>query len=103
MTLEEVEEEIRANVLDLIQTFGLHVDLDQWNEKGWIRVTSNDWPNDFGESGNCLILYRDDVKTQGIKTVNEELMQSLIRLGKNLKAKEIRKTLNIGYHDQRRF
>jgi hypothetical protein len=95
MTLEEIEEEMRGNVLDIVQTFGLHVDLDQWNEKGWIRVKSNWWPNDFGNQNNCLIIHRDNVKTQGIQIVKEELMQSLILLGKNLKAKEIRKTLNL--------
>ena len=94
-TLEEIEEEIRATVLDLVQTFGLHVDLDQWNEKGWIRVKSNDWPEDFGYSNNCLILYRDDVKQLGMQYVNDELIQNLIHLGGNLKAKEIRKTLNL--------
>lgn len=95
MTLEEIEEEIRANVLDLVQTFGLHVDLDQWNEKGWIRVKSNDWPEDFGYRNNCLILYRDDVKQLGMQYVKDELIQNLIHLGGNLKAKEIRKTLNL--------
>jgi hypothetical protein len=94
-TLEEIEEEIRATVLDLVQTFGLHVDLDQWNEKGWIRVKSNDWPEDFGYRNNCLILYRDDVKQLGMQYVNDELIQNLIHLGGNLKAKEIRKTLNL--------
>jgi hypothetical protein len=87
--------EIKNEVINLVQTFGLHVDLDSWEEKGWIRVNSKDWPNDFGNNHNCLILYKDDVKTQGIQIIKEELMQSLIRLGMNLKAKEIRKSLNL--------
>ena len=95
MTPEEIEEEIRANVIDLVQTFGLHVDLDRWHEKGWIRVTSKDWPNDFGYQHNCLILYRDDVKSQGLQLIKDELMQSLIHLGGVLKANELKKLLNI--------
>lgn len=95
MTPEEIEEEIRGNVIDLVKTFGLNVDRDQWHEKGWIRVTSTDWPNDFGYQHNCLLLYRDDVKLQGLQLIKEELMQSLIHLGGVLKAKELRKLLNI--------
>ena len=95
MTLEEIEEEIRATALDLVETFGLHVDLDQWNEKGWIRVKSNDWPEDFGYRNNCLMLYRDDVKQLGMQYVKDELIQNLIHLGGTLKAKEIRKSLNL--------
>jgi len=94
-TLVEIEEEIKSTVIDLVQTFGLHVDYDQWDEKGWIRVKSNDWPEDFGYNNKCVLLYRDDVKQLGIQYVKDELIQNLIHLGGKLKAKEIRKTLNL--------
>ena len=75
----------------LVKIFGLTVDLDRWEEKGWIRVKSEDWPDHFGYRNNCLILYQAD----GEETIVNELRQSLIHLGENLKAKEIRKSLNI--------
>ena len=89
------DEEIKNEVFKLVHIFGLNIDLDRWDEKGWIRVNSKDWPEDFGYRDNCLILYKDDVKTQGIQLIREELIQNLINLGQNLKAKEIRKTLNL--------
>lgn len=89
------DEEIKKEVFKLVHIFGLNIDLDRWDEKGWIRVNSKDWPEDFGYRDNCLILYKDDVKTQGIQLIREELIQNLINLGQNLKAKEIRKTLNL--------
>jgi hypothetical protein len=79
------------DLYELVKIFGLTVDLDRWEEKGWIRVKSLDWPDDFGYRNNCLILYRED----GEETIVNELRQSLIHLGENLKAKEIRKSLKI--------
>ena len=79
------------DLYSLVKTFGLTVDLDQWEEKGWIRVKSEDWPDDFGYRNNCLILYKED----GEEIILSELRQSLIHLGENLKAKEIRKQLNL--------
>mgnify|MGYP001063208393 CR=1 FL=1 len=79
------------DLYELVKIFGLTVDLDRWEEKGWIRVKSEDWPDDFGYRNNCLILYQAD----GEETIVNELRQSLIHLGENLKAKEIRKSLNI--------
>ena len=84
------DEEIKKEVFSLVHIFGLYIDYDQWEDKGWIRVKSNDWPNDFGYKNNCLILYKDDVKTHGIQLIKEELIQNLIHLGENLKAKEIK-------------
>ena len=82
-------------VIELINLFGLRVDLDRWNEegKGWIRVKSDDWGEEFGYPGryNSLILYKDD----GREIVIDELRQSLIVVGENIKAKKIRKELNI--------
>jgi len=79
------------DIYELVKIFSLTVDLDQWGEKGWIRVKSLDWPEDFGYRNNCLILYRED----GEETIVNELRQSLIHLGENIKVKEIRKSLNI--------
>jgi hypothetical protein len=85
MTNEEVHK--------LVELFGLSVDYDQWDEEGknWIRVTSDDWPDDFGYRNNCLILYKED----GRDIVINELRQSLIHLGENLNAKKVRKALNL--------
>lgn len=83
--------ETYKKVCETVEVFGLHIDYDQWDEKGWIRVQSKDWPDDFGGKNNCIILYKDD----GFETIKEELISSLINLGKNLKAKEFRKLLNI--------
>ena len=73
-------EEIKNEVFNLVHIFGLYIDLDRWDEKGWIRIGSEDWPEDFGYRDNCLILYKDDVKTQGIQLIKEELIQNLIHL-----------------------
>ena len=86
---------MKEEVIQLVETFGLYVDRDQWEEKGWLRIKSNDWPEDFGYRNNCLILYKDDVNQLGMEYVKDELIQNLIHLGGTLKAKEIRKTLNL--------
>ena len=84
---------MKEEVIQLVETFGLYVDRDQWEEKGWLRIKSNDWPEDFGYKNNCLILYKDDVNQLGMEYVKDELIQNLIHLGGKLKAKEIRKLI----------
>ena len=84
---------MKEEVIQLVETFGLYVDRDKWEEKGWLRIKSNDWPEDFGYKNNCLILYKDDVNQLGMEYVKDELIQNLIHLGGKLKAKEIRKLI----------
>jgi hypothetical protein len=82
---------MKEEVLKLVTLFGLYVDYDQWDEKGWLRIKSEDFPDEFGNKHNCLILYKED----GYPTIVEELRNSLIQMGCNIKAKAIRKELNI--------
>ena len=84
---------MKEEVIQLVEIFGLYVDLDRWEDKGWIRVKSNDWPEDFGYKNNCLILYKDDVEQLSMQYVKDELIQNLLHLGGKLKAKEIRKLI----------
>ena len=84
---------MKEEVIQLVETVGLYVDRDKWEENGWLRIKSNDWPEDFGYKNNCLILYKDDVNQLGMEYVKDELIQNLIHLGGNLKAKEIRKLI----------
>lgn len=84
---------MKEEVIQLVETFGLYVDRDKWEETGWLRIKSNDWPEDFGYKNNCLILYKDDVNQLGMEYVKDELIQNLIHLGGKLKAKEIRKLI----------
>jgi len=84
---------MKEEVIQLVETFGLYVDHDRWEDKGWIRVKSNDWPEDFGYKNNCLILYKDDVEKLSMQYVKDELIQNLLHLGGKLKAKEIRKLI----------
>ena len=84
---------MKEEVIQLVETFGLYVDIDSWEDKGWIRVKSNDWPEDFGYKNNCLILYKDDVEKLSMQYVKDELIQNLLHLGGKLKAKEIRKLI----------
>lgn len=91
----------REEIYKLVQLFGLVIDHDQWDvpEKEFVRVKSLDWPEDFGNwpkgkggnKGNCLILYKED----GYETIVDELRFSLINLGGNLRAKEIKNLLLI--------
>ena len=78
---------------DLVALFGLVVDYNQWEVEGknWARIKSMDWPEEFGNRNQCLILYQED----GRETNIEELRFSLIRMGEKIKAKEIKKALNI--------
>ena len=80
-------------IRELIELFGLTVDYDQWDVEGkqWIRVKSNDWPNEFGYRNQCLIIYKED----GRDIIKNELRQSLIHLGENINAKKVRKLLNL--------
>lgn len=82
----------KTKVIELVHLFGLVVDLDRWDESGWIRIKSRDWPDDFGYKANCLILYKDD----GEEVIQGELIQSLINTGRNIRSREIKKLLNIG-------
>jgi hypothetical protein len=75
----------------LVKMFGLNVDYCQWEEKGWARINSIDWPELYGNKNNCVILYKEDDEDM----ITEELRLSLIKLGGNIKADEIRKALNI--------
>ena len=84
---------MKEEVIQLVETFGLYIDLDSWEDKGWLRVKSNDWPEDFGYRNNCLILYKDDVEKLSMQYVKDELIQNLLHLGGKLKAKEIRKLI----------
>ena len=84
---------MKEEVIQLVETFGLYVDRDQWEDKGWLRIKSKDWPEDFGYKKNCLILWKDDVEKLSMQYVKDELIQNLIHLGGNLKAKEIRKLI----------
>jgi hypothetical protein len=89
----------REEIYKLVEIFGLEVDYDQWEVPGkeWIRIKSKDWPADFGnwpigkggEWTNSLILYKED----GYEIILEELRMSLINMGGNLRAKEIKKLL----------
>jgi hypothetical protein len=91
----------KEEIYKLIEIFGFVVDYDQWDVPGkeWIRIKSQDWPKDFGnwpdgkggDRANSLILYKDD----GYETIVEELRMSLINLGGNLRAKDIKKLLMI--------
>lgn len=85
MTNEEMQE--------LVSLFGLTVDLNRWDEAGknWARIKSLDWPEDYGNKNQCLILYKEDGREINI----EELRISLIRLGESLRSREIRKILGI--------
>ena len=87
----------KEEVIELVELFGLYVDLDRWDQEcgGWLRIQSGDWPEDFGYKNNCLIIYKEDVDSGGARFVKDELVLSLINLGKNLKAKEMRNILNI--------
>lgn len=78
---------------ELVKMFGLTVDYDQWDAEGkeWVRVKSDDWPNEFGYRNECLILYKED----GRDIIINNLRQSLIHLGQNLRSKELKKLLNL--------
>lgn len=84
---------MKEEVIQLVETFGLYVDRDRWEDKGWLRIKSKDWPDDFGYKNNCTVLWKDDVDQLGIQYVKDELIQNLIHLGGKLKAKEIRKLI----------
>lgn len=81
----------KEEIYKLVEIFGLTVDFDQWDTDGhhWIRVISTDWPQDFGYKNNCLILYKDD----GYDVILNELRQSLIHLGENIRGNAIYKLL----------
>jgi hypothetical protein len=83
----------KEEVHKLVELFGLTVDYDQWDVEGknWLRVKSDDWPKDYGYRNECLILYKED----GRDIIINELRQSLIHLGENLRSKAVRKLLNL--------
>jgi len=84
---------MKEEVIQLVETFGLYVDNDNWENKGWLRIKSKDWPEDFGYKKNCLVLWKGDVEQLGMQYVKDELIQNLLHLGGKLKAKEIRKLI----------
>lgn len=76
---------MRDKVIDLILTFGLDIDLDNWENKGWIRA------QDFVYVDiEPLILYKNDVETIGLQYVKDELCSYLLKLGEH----QFKKKLN---------
>jgi hypothetical protein len=69
----------KKNILELIETFGLDVDLDKWDEKGFIRVT-----NFTCKEVGCVIIHKDDldVNIQNEKEyINESFRGFLMKTG----------------------
>lgn len=83
----------KDEIYEMVKLFGLTIDYDQWEVEGkeWVRVKSNDWPDDFGTRNDCIILYKED----GRETNLDELRFSLISLGQKLRSKEFKKLLNL--------
>ena len=63
-TKEEAIEKRHKFVIDSVKTFGLYIDYDQWNEKGWIRVESMNH-----KDLKPLIIYQDESE----ETILDEL------------------------------
>jgi len=86
----------KEEVIELVEMFGLIIDFDQWDEKGWVRIVSETHTTLYGYGKNCLILYREDAElTSGRNIILNELRDSLIDLGKNIKARDIKYELGI--------
>lgn len=73
----------KTQVLKIIEIFGLFVDYDQWDEKGWIRIKHTDYP-DF----NNLVIYKDilekkysDNKRYPKENLYVELQNYLMEIG----------------------
>lgn len=80
----------KEEVIELVNIFGLFVDYDQWEEKGWIRIKSHDSRYQMNKKG-CLIIY-DDYIREGIL---ELLQNSLVDLGQSIKQMKIREELGV--------
>jgi hypothetical protein len=88
------EEELLShdNIIKIIKIFGLEIETDYWDivNKRSMRLVSNDWIYDFNHKGH-LTIYKDD----GYELILDKLKSSLIQTGKNLKTREIRRSLDI--------
>jgi hypothetical protein len=78
-------------VIDLVEDFGLYIEYNQWAEKGWVRIKSENNETDFGEKADCLILYKDDSRVVMCK----ELRNSLVRMGQRIQSRKLKELLNI--------
>lgn len=67
---------MKEEVLKLVDIFGLSVDYNQWDEKGWIRVKDLIYTE-----MNPLILWKEDIKEIGIEYAKDELCGYLRKTG----------------------
>lgn len=71
-TKEEAIEKRHKFVMDSVKTFGLYIDYDQWNEKGWIRIESLNH-----KDLKPLIIYQDETEEE----ILEELRKYMYSIG----------------------
>ncbi len=67
---------MKEEVLKLISIFGLRIDYDQWDTKGWIRVQDV-----VLTQMEPLILYKEDIESIGIQFAKDELCSYLMDIG----------------------
>jgi hypothetical protein len=65
-TKEEAIEKRYKFVIDSVKTFGLYIDSDRWDEKGWIRIESLNH-----KDLKPLIIYQDEDEDTIIKELRD--------------------------------
>jgi len=77
---------MKETVLELIETFGLVVDYDQWDEKGWLRAEHNQY-----KELKPLILY----KTDDINSQKKHLQYFLMHMGERMFKKRLNDLISL--------
>jgi hypothetical protein len=71
-TKEEAIEKKHKFIIDSVKTFGLYIDLDNWEEKGWIRIESLNH-----KDLKPLIIYQDETE----ETILNEFRNYMYSIG----------------------
>lgn len=85
-TREKIIEEKYRFITNSVETFGLNVDYDQLNEKGWIRI------NSLSDNHKPLIIFDDWEK----EIILQELRNYLYSLGAQRFRLELKSLINNG-------
>lgn len=85
----------KEKIMELVETFGLFVDRDQWDVEGkeWMRIKSRLCP----EAG-CIILYKDHLEVnvhQEKELMQREFQEFLMKIGEVEFKKKIKNLMEI--------
>ena len=82
------KDHIKELVVELVDTFGFYIDLDRWDEKGWVRVKAQCY-----KDADCVIVYKDQLEIETGRE-KEYLQDEFAAFWRSIGEFEFKKKLN---------